>query len=342
MTAATDLDAVALQSWLRDQVPVFSGPLTIDKFPGGQSNPTYRLSTASGDLVLRRKPFGTLLPSAHAVDREYRLLAALHPTGFPVPRPVALCEDEGVIGAIFYVMELIAGRSFWDGSLPQQAPAERRSIYEAMIATLAQLHGVDVDAAGLADFGRPGNYFARQIDRWTRQYRAAQTDEVPAIERLIYFLPRTVPPQTRSTIIHGDYRIDNLIFAPDAPQVAAVLDWELATIGDPLADFAYLAMNWILPADSRSGLAGLNFAQSGLPTLEETVVLYCAATGRDGVPDLHWYFAYNLFRLTSIVQGIKKRMLDGTAASARAEETVARLHPLANAAWAQACVAGAE
>ncbi|MDB5738434.1 MAG: phosphotransferase family protein, partial [Sphingomonas bacterium] len=303
--------------------------------------PTYRIDAASGAYVLRRKPFGPLLPSAHAVDREYRLISALHPTGFPVPRPLALCEDATVIGSIFYVMEMVEGRTFWNGALPDVAPAKRRPLYEAMIDTLAKLHAIDPATLGLGDFGRPGNYFARQVDRWTKQYRAAQTDDIPVVEKLIEWLPRTVPEQGRTSIIHGDYRIDNLIYAPDRPQVAAVLDWELATIGDPLADFAYLAMNWAMPADGGPGLAGLDLAALDLPTMEEAIALYCAATRRDGVPDLHWYFAYNLFRLTGIVQGIKKRLIHGNASSAKAEATVARLIPLAEGAWGQARLAGA-
>jgi aminoglycoside phosphotransferase (APT) family kinase protein len=341
MSGLSDLDTSALQGWLETNVPGFAGPIGIEKFPSGQSNPTYRIAAASGVFVLRRKPFGPLLPSAHAVDREYRLLSALHPAGFAVPQPLAFCSDPEIIGSIFYVMEMIEGRTFWDGTLPDQSPTERRAYYEAMIATLAALHAIDPAAAGLGDFGRPGNYFARQIDRWTKQYRAAQTEEIAEVEKLIEWLPRTVPEQTRSAIIHGDYRIDNLIFAPDRPKVAAVLDWELATIGDPLADFAYFAMNWIMPADGRSGLAGIDLADAGLPTLDEAAGLYCGATGRDAVPDLPWYFAYNLFRLTGIVQGIKKRLHDGTASNAGAKETAARLLPLAQAAWEQARLAGA-
>jgi aminoglycoside phosphotransferase (APT) family kinase protein len=336
-----DLDAARLQIWLEENVQGFDGPIAVEKFPGGQSNPTYRIAAASGSYVLRRKPFGTLLPSAHAVDREYRLLTALHPVGFPVPRPLALCSDPEVVGSIFYVMELVEGRTFWNGALPDETASQRRALYEAMIATLAQLHAMDPDAVGLSDFGRPGNYFTRQVGRWTKQYRAAQTEDIPAVEKLIHWLPRTVPEQTRTSIIHGDFRIDNLIYAPNRPRVAAVLDWELATIGDPLADFAYLAMNWVLPADGKAGLAGLELSGTGIPTMEELIALYCAATGRGGMPDLHWYFAYNLFRMTGIVQGVKKRLQDGNASSAQAEETAARLLPLAEAAWAQAELAGA-
>jgi aminoglycoside phosphotransferase (APT) family kinase protein len=331
-----DLDLSRLEQWLAPRVPGYRAPLTARKFPHGQSNPTYRLSTGDRHYVLRRKPFGELLPSAHAVDREYRVLSALHPLGFPVPRPIGLCEDLSVIGAMFYVMELVEGRTFWKGTLPDQRVQDRRAIYEDMILTLGRLHCVDFAAAGLSDFGRPGNYFERQVARWTRQYRASQTEDIPEVERLIEWLPGTVPEQTRTSIIHGDYRIDNLIFAPQLNRVAAVIDWELATIGDPLADFAYLMMNWVMPIDDRAGLLGTDFARTGIPSMEEAVSIYCQATGRNGVPDLHWYFAFNLFRLTAIVQGIKRRMLDGNASSANASETVAQLLPLARAAWEQA------
>jgi aminoglycoside phosphotransferase (APT) family kinase protein len=334
----SDLDEGGLASWLRETV---SAELdAVEKFPGGQSNPTYRIGTSQGNFVLRRKPFGPLLPSAHAVDREYRLLAALHPTGFPVPRPIALCTDESVIGAVFYVMAMVEGRTLWDGTLPDIPKPDRHAYYEAMVDTMAALHAIDHAAVGLGDFGPPGNYFERQVQRWTKQYRASQTDDIPEVDKLIAWLPQTLPAQTRSAIIHGDYRIDNLIYAPDAPTVAAVLDWELTTIGDPLADFAYLAMNWAMPRDGRSGLAGVDLDAEGLPALDAMVARYCAATGRDGVPDLHWYFAYNLFRLVGIVQGIKKRMADGNASSAQADATVAKLVPLAKAAWAEARKAG--
>ena len=342
MTAAPcDIDAAALAGWLADRVPGFAGPAAVSKFAGGQSNPTYRVAAASGDVVLRRKPFGPLLPSAHAVEREYRLIAALHPAGFPVPRPLALCDDAGVIGAPFYAMEMVEGRIFWDGRLPELRPERRRAVYAEAVRVLGRLHALDPAALGLADFGRPGNYFARQVDRWTRQYRAAQTADIPAVERLIGWLPGTVPAQDRSTLIHGDFRLDNIVFAPDAGSVRAVLDWELSTLGDPLADFAYFAMNWVLPADGRSGLAGVDLAEAGIPDLGELAGLYCAAAGRDALPDLHWYFAFNLFRLVGILQGVRKRIALGNASSAAAEASAARVEPLAAAAWAQARMAGA-
>ena len=337
-----ELDIAALNGWLAVHAKRAAPIASVKKFSGGQSNPTYRIVTeGAGAYVLRRKPFGALLPSAHAIEREYRLIHALHPTGFPVPRPIALCEDKSVIGAAFFLMEMVEGRTFWDGTLPEVARADRRPLYEAMVDALAALHGTDHVAIGLGDFAPAGNYFARQVRRWTKQYRAAQTDDIPEVERLIDWLPRRLPPQSRTSVIHGDYRIDNLIYASDRPRIAAVLDWELATIGDPLADFAYLAMNWVMPCDGRSGLLGVDFAKAELPTLNDAVARYCAATDRDGLPDLHWYFAYNLFRLVGIIQGIKRRMQDGNASSDQADEAVAKLMPFAQMAWAEARKAGA-
>ena len=337
------IDEAALEAWLSATIEEYSGPLRVMQFKGGQSNPTYRLETPDRTYVLRRKPSGTLLPSAHAVDREFRLISALHGVGFPVPRPYALCEDPSVIGAMFYVMQAVAGPIYWDGSLPELAPAARRAAYMSMIETLARLHRIDHTAIGLADYGRPGNYFARQVERWTRQYRASETDRIEAAERLMAWLPASVPEQARTSIVHGDYRIDNLIFTPAtlAPRVAAVLDWELSTLGDPLADFTYLLMGWVLPADGRSALAGLDLELLNIPDRAAAISLYCELTGREGLPELDWYFAYNLFRLVGIVQGIAGRVRDGTASSARAAEAAARAPMLAEAAWQFALKAGA-
>ncbi|AUW56990.1 phosphotransferase family protein [Sphingobium sp. SCG-1] len=337
----SDLDLTALAHWMCEAVPGFTNLLRLEKFTHGQSNPTYRVDGDAGAYVLRRKPFGKLLPSAHAIEREYHLLTALHPTGFPVPRPLALCEDVSVIGSAFYLMEMVEGRNCQDGTLPEVPTADRRAYYDEMIDTLAALHTVDYETVGLGDFGRPGNYIARQVERWTTQYRTAQTDDIPELERLIEWLPRTAPEQSRTSIIHGDYRIDNLIFTSTSPRVGAVLDWELATIGDPIADFAYFAMNWSMPRDGRSGLGGVDLAAGGLPTLDDAVTRYCAATGRDGLPDLHWYFAYNLFRLVGILQGIKKRVADGNASNERAAQMAEKVTPLARAAWEEARRAGA-
>lgn len=335
------LDEARLAEWMAANVAGFEGPLTYAKFAGGQSNPTYRIDAASGAYVLRRKPFGPLLPSAHAVDREYRLIDGLYPTGFPVARPYALCTDESVIGAMFYVMGLAVGRNLWDGTLPDYAPEQRTDLYHAMVDTLAALHGTDHAAAGLGDFGRPGNYFERQVARWTKQYRASETETMPEVERLIGFLAATVPSQTRTSIVHGDYRIDNMIFAADQPRVVAVLDWELSTLGDPLADFSYFLMSWVTQPEGRSGVMGRTGPATGIPTIEAMTQRYCAATGRDGVPDLSWYFSYNLFRLTGIVQGIKKRIVEGTASSAQAETSAAGVYRLAQASWDFAVKAGA-
>lgn len=334
------LDDKALESWLEANVEGFQGPFELTKFPSGQSNPTYRIRAASGDYVMRRKPFGKLLPSAHAVDREYRLLSALHPLGFPVPQPLAICEDPEVIGAIFYVMEMAKGRPYANGALPDFDPPTRRRMYEQLIDTLADLHVIDPNAAGLGDFGKPGNYFERQVMRWTRQYRDSQTDYIPEMERLIAFLPESLPEQSRTSIVHGDYRIDNVVFDGDGT-LTAVLDWELATLGDPVADFSYLAMQWMMPADGAAGLADLNLPGLGIPSLHEAVERY---SDRSGVPvgdKLDWYFAYNLFRLAGIVQGIKKRVIDGTASHAQAEEMAKRVPMLARAAWGFAQKAGA-
>ncbi|MFL6759746.1 phosphotransferase family protein [Sphingomonas sp.] len=334
------LDEAALGAWLEANVEGFSGPFSLTKFPSGQSNPTYKISAVSGDYVLRRKPFGQLLPSAHAVDREYRLLSALSPLGFPVPQPLALCDDPGVVGAIFYVMELAKGRPYADGALPDFDPATRARMYWQLVDTLADLHNIEPSSADLADFGKPGNYFERQVARWTRQYRDSETDYLPEMERLIAFLPETLPEQSRTSIVHGDYRIDNVVYDGDGA-LTAVLDWELATLGDPVADFSYLAMQWMMPADGGAGLAGLDLDALGIPSLDAIVLRYSTRSGVPVSGQLDWYFAYNLFRLAGIVQGIKKRVIDGTASHAKAAEMAQRVPMLANAAWSFAVKAGA-
>ena len=339
--SAAAFDTARLEDWMRQSVPGFRGPLTVEPISGGQSNPTYRLLAPSGRYVLRRKPPGKLLPSAHAVDREFKVMKALHGSDVPVPRVLALCSDDSVIGTMFYVMENVEGRILWDGTLPDYQPAERRAIYEAQIDTLAALHNVDYAAVGLADYGKPGNYFARQIDRWTKQYKASETRHIDVVERLIEWLPRTVPTQERVSVVHGDYRIDNMIFHANEPRVAAVLDWELSTLGDPLADFTYFLSHWVMPPEGRSGLAGLDLKSLGIPSMEEAVALYCKITNRAGLPELNWYFAYNMFRLACITQGIAGRVRDGTAASARAMEAGSRTEPLGNMAWHFALKAGA-
>ena len=336
MDSASPLDTDALSAWLGAHLDGFHGPITLTKFKGGQSNPTYALDSADQRLVLRSKPgpVARLLPSAHAVEREYRVLAALAGSEVPVPRVLALCEDESVIGRMFYVMQRVEGRIFWDGSLPDLAPAERAAIYAAMNRSLAALHRIDPESAGLADYGAAGNYFERQIGRWTRQYRAAETDRIEAMERLIEWLPTRIPAAGATRIVHGDFRIDNLIFHPELPQVVAVLDWELSTLGDPLADFAYHCLAWFTPPGVMRGLAGLDLDALGIPQLDDYIADYCRASGRPhGIPDLPFYLAYNLFRLAGIAQGIARRAQQGTASSAQAVETGKLARPVAELGW---------
>jgi aminoglycoside phosphotransferase (APT) family kinase protein len=337
----TELPLGRVESWMRDHVDGFRSPLAAERFEGGQSNPTYKLVSDGGSYVLRRKPQGQLLQSAHQVDREYRVMRALAGTAVPVPRVYGLCEDDAVIGSTFYVMEFLAGRIFWDPRLPGLAPAERRAMFQSMNAVIAALHSVDYDAVGLAGFGRPGNYLARQIARWSRQYQASETDRQPAMDRLIEWLPRHLPPEGEVQIVHGDYRIDNLIFHPTEPRVIGVLDWELSTIGDPLADFAYHAMAWRVTPELFRGLAGADLASLGVPTEEAYLAAYCERTGRGRSPDWEFYIVYSLFRLAAIMQGIAKRAIDGTAASSEAVELGRKARPTGEQAWALARSLGA-
>ena len=338
----SDLDEIALAAWLKTTVPALGKAIGLERFSGGQSNPTYRLRTEHGAFVLRRRPFGQLLTSAHSVDREYRLITALYPVGYPVPRPIVLCSDKSVVGAVFYIMDMVNGRGFWDGHLPELAPADRRRVYESMVDTLARLHSIAIEPVGLQEFGRPGNYFARQVERWQQQYRASQTEESPQIDDLINFLSKTVPEQIRTTIIHGDYRVDNLIFADDRVEIIAVLDWELSTLGDPMADFTYFALNWVMPNTiSRASMGGLDLPALGIPTLDEITERYCIASGLAKPPRLEWYFAFNLFRTIGIAQGVKKRLLDGNAAGAHPEAAVQALPQLITSALEFAELAGA-
>jgi aminoglycoside phosphotransferase (APT) family kinase protein len=282
---------------------------------------------------MRRKPPGKLLPSAHAVDREYRVISGLHRTDFPVARPYGLCTDETVLGTMFYIMSMEEGRVFWDGALPDLTREERRAVYTSEIEVLAKLHDYDPDDIGLGDFGRSGNYCARQVDRWIKQYRASETGRIEHMERLIEWLPRTIPVQERTSLVHGDYRLNNMIFHSTEPRVRAVLDWELSTLGDPLADFANLMISWVLPYDGRAMLGGLDLASLGIPTMDEAIRIYCKASNRPDIPNLNWYFAYNLFRLAAIMQGIAGRARDGTASSPRAVEEGKTAAPLAAVAW---------
>jgi aminoglycoside phosphotransferase (APT) family kinase protein len=339
------IDEARLDGWMRENVEGYQGPLTVLQFKGGQSNPTYRLDTPGRSYVMRRRPFGKLLPSAHAVDREFRVIAALGKQGFPVAKAYALCTDDGVIGSAFYIMSMEEGRVFWDPTLPSQTPEARRKIFTSKIETLAKLHSYDPQAIGLGDFGKPGNYFARQVDRWTKQYRASETQHIPEFEKLAEWLPKTVPQQERVSIVHGDYRLDNMIFHATDPRVQAVLDWELSTLGDPMADFTYLLMQWIMPGArpgaGASGLGGADLKALNIPSMDEAAQIYCKVTG-SVVPDLNWYFSYNLFRLAGITQGIAGRIRDGTAANAKAIESAKRTVPLSQDAWKFAQKAGAK
>ncbi len=328
-------DEQRLLDYLLAQIDDFRGPLQIRQFKGGQSNPTYLLESSTGCYVLRRKPPGKLLKSAHAVEREFRVISALFSADFPVPRPVVLCEDDEVIGTTFFVMEFVEGRIFWDLDLPGLEPAERTAIYDNVNETIARLHNYDFAALGLADFGKPGNYFARQISRWTGQYRASETSTVDAMNALIDWLPENIPADDSASIVHGDYRLDNMIVHSTEPRVIAVLDWELSTIGHPLADFTYHLMTWQMPeiGIGSIGLAGKPLAELGIPEEEAYIEAYCRRTGRTGIANRNFYSAFNFFRLAAILQGIAGRVRDGTAASAHAAQAVNAVTPLANMGW---------
>jgi len=324
------IDQAALEGFLGFRIEA------IEQFKGGQSNPTYRLTAADGKkYVLRRKPPGKLLPSAHAVDREYRVISALHPVGFPVARPLVLCEDESVIGTAFYVMDCVEGRVLWDQSLPGMSKAERFAIWDALNSTISRLHSIDYRAVGLQDFGKPGNYIERQVARWSKQYQASETEPMEAMDNLIAWLPKNIPPETATTVVHGDFRLDNVIFHPQEARILAVLDWELSTLGDPLADFAYHCMSWHIPPGQFRGIAGLDLRELGIPTEGEYVARYCERTGRKAIDPSHWdfYIAYNLFRIAAILQGIMKRVVDGTAASVHARDAGMRARPMAELGW---------
>ena len=337
-------DEVALAAWMQAHVDDFTEPLEVRQFKGGQSNPTYQLITPGKTYVLRRKPPGNLLKGAHAVEREAKVLIGLEQADFPVARVYGLCTDDAVIGSWFYVMDMVEGRIFWDATVPGVSQIERAAIFDAMNATMAQLHQVDYVAVGLGDYGRPGNYFERQIGRWTKQY----LDDVdagrdPNMDRLIEWLPANIPADDDATAItHGDFRIDNMIFHPTEPRVLAVLDWELSTLGHPGADFAYNAMMYRMPPAIVAGLAGADIAALGIPTEAEYLAAYCARTGRAGMPGYDFYVAFNFFRLAAIFHGIKGRVIRGTAASAQAKERVAVLPELIELAWQQAVRAGAK
>ena len=326
-------DEAALARWMADHVDGFSGPLTVDQFKGGQSNPTYRLTTPGAAYVLRRKPPGPLLKGAHDVLREARVLTALANTDVPVAPVHGICADDGVIGTPFFVMGLVEGRIVWDATFPDVPREERAAYFDAMNATLAALHGVDYAAVGLGDYGRPGNYFARQIARWSKQYQDdADAGRDADMDALVAWLPDNIPADDETRIVHGDFRCDNMIFHPTEARILAVLDWELSTLGHPLADFAYHAMMYRMPPDIVAGLAGADIAALGIPSEREYIAAYCARTGRTAIPDYDFYVAFNIFRLAAIFHGIKGRVIRGTAASAHARERAAAFPRLARLA----------
>jgi aminoglycoside phosphotransferase (APT) family kinase protein len=331
------IDRARLEDWMRANVDGFRGSLDVVQFKGGQSNPTYRIEAGGTRYVVRRKPPGQLLPSAHAVDREYRVLSALQGTGVPVPRTYALCTDESVLGTWFYAMECVEGRVFWEPQLPDLSKAERFAIYDSLCEVLANLHSLDYVKLGLGDFGRPGNYFARQISRWSKQYYASTDAPLPHMDALYDWLPRSIPPGDDTSIIHGDFKLDNTIVHPTEPRIVAVLDWEISTLGHPLGDFTYLCMPWCELGSFR----GLDLAALGLPTREQYTASYCRRTGRAGIESAAWYEAFHLFRNACILQGILGRVRDGTASSEHATELANGIGPLADAAWGIAKTLGA-
>jgi len=331
-------DLAKLEAYLREHIDGFAGALEVEQFKGGQSNPTFRLSAGGKRYVLRRKPPGKLLPSAHAVDREYRVMTALRDSDVPVPRTWCLCADESVIGTPFFVMDYVDGRIFWDPSLPGMNGPGRAAIFAEMNRVIAALHKIDLQALGLADYGKTGDYLARQIARWTKQYRASETEKIEAMERLIEWLPENIPADDETTIVHGDYRLDNLIFHPTDSRIAAVLDWELSTLGHPLADFAYHCMSWHVPGGGPfGGMSGLDLEALGIPFEAEHLAAYCRRVGRGPIDPDHWdfYIAYNMFRAAGIAQGIMGRVVDGTAASEHAAEVGRWARRMAELGWQQ-------
>lgn len=341
--AGFGFDEAALARWMEEHIADYAGPLAVQQFAGGQSNPTYKLVTPGKSYVLRRKPPGQLLKGAHAIEREARVLGGVAKADFPVARVHGVCTDDSIIGTWFYVMDMVDGRIFWDATVPGVSRAERTRIFDAMNAAIAQLHGIDYAAIGLGDFGRPGSYFERQIGRWSQQYlEDTDAGRDPNMDRLIEWLTVNIPADDDATsITHGDFRIDNMIFHPTEPRVLAVLDWELSTLGHPGADFAYHAMMYRMPPHIVAGLGGADIAALGIPSEADYVAAYCARTGRDALPGYDFYVAFNFFRLAAIFHGIKGRCLRGTAVSAQARERVAVLPELVQLAWAQAERAGA-
>ena len=314
--AALRLDETRLTDYLSQHLPGFVGPLTVQQFEGGQSNPTYLLSTSDQRYVLRKKPPGKLLPSAHMIEREYKVINALQDSAVPVPKTYLLCEDDSIIGTPFFVMEYVASRLLRDPHLPDCQPAERRAIYSSMIATLAALHNVDINAVGLSEFGRQGGYVGRQIKRWSQQYRSSQTEDIAEMEKVMAWLPEHIPADDETTLVHGDFRLDNMLFDRQQPKVLALLDWELATLGHPLSDLAYTCMNYRV--EMPSGYLGAVAGKDGIPTEEELVAEYCQHSGREKIPNWEFYMAFSMFRYAAIVQGVHYRGLQGNASSERA------------------------
>jgi aminoglycoside phosphotransferase (APT) family kinase protein len=329
-------DVGALQEYMRQHVEGYSGDLKVEQFKGGQSNPTFKLTADGQSYVLRTKPApaAKLLPSAHAIDREYRVMNALNKAGFPTAKQYALCTDENIIGRAFYVMEFVAGRVLWDQSLPGMSKEQRAAHYDEMNRVIAQLHTIDYAAIGLSDYGKPGNYLARQIDRWTKQYKASETEKIEAMNALIEWLPKNIPAGDDTSIVHGDYRLDNMIFHPTEPRILAILDWELSTLGHPLADFSYHCMSWHIPPGQFRGVGGLDLASLGIPSEEEYIATYSQRTGKTlSREDFNVYLVYNMFRMAGILQGIMKRYVDGTAASEQALKSGQAARPMAEMAW---------
>ena len=335
---ALRVDEAAIEAWLRDHVEDFAGPLEISRFKGGQSNPTYRLAAPSGNLVLRRKPPGKLVPGAHAVEREYRVIAALGAAGFPVPRVYGLCEDESVLGTPFYVMDLVDGRIVWEAHFPDVPREQRAAYFDAMNRTIAQLHSFDPGALGLGDYGKAAGFVERQVARWSKQYRDdVEGGRIAAMDRLVEWLGEHLPSDSgEARIAHGDFRCDNMIFDSTEPQVRAVLDWELSTLGDPAADFTYHLMMYRMPGGIFSGLAGLDLDSLGIPSEAEYVAAYCRRTGRSRLANLDYLMVFNMFRLAAILHGIKGRLVRGNASSAHAAQMVERLEAVAEIGWSEA------
>ena len=330
------IDGAALASWLRANVDAGIGDLVVEQYQGGQSNPTYRLTAGARRYVLRRKPPGKLLPSAHAVDREFRVMSALAGTGVPVAKMHALCEDDTVIGTAFYVMEYVEGRILWDPTLPGMTSAQRAAHYDELNHVIATLHRVVYTAIGLGDFGRTGSYISRQVARWSKQYQAAGADRIDAMDRLIEWLPAHIPDGDETSIVHGDYRLDNVIFHPTEPRILAVLDWELSTLGHPLSDFAYQVMAWRLSPQEFRGIKGADLVTLGIPSEADYVAAYCRRTGRQRIPDFEYYLIFNMFRIAAILHGVLSRALQGNAASADAVAMGSRARPVADVAWRMA------